>query len=305
MLQARRALWLALLLNAALLGGEIVGGLAFKSLALLADAAHQGSDVVALGVAIVAQMLVTRPGSARHTYGLRRAEALGAQANGVLLVAAAIWIVVEAVGRFGSPEAVDGAGVIAVASAALVINVGSALLVAGVRSRDLNLRGVFLHMSADAAGSIGALVAGAAVLAFDETAVDPAASILIGVLVVVSAWGLLRDTVNVLLEAAPRDLDLAEIEVALIAAPHVEAVHHLHVWELGSDARALSVHVVLDNEPSLHDAQSEGAVLKALLASRFGIEHATVELECHDCQSAAGARHDGVAPSGDGTPRSR
>jgi cobalt-zinc-cadmium efflux system protein len=302
-MQARRALWLALVLNAALLGGEIAGGLAFKSLALLADAVHQGSDVVALGVALVAQTLVTRPGSARHTYGLRRAEALGAQANGVLLVAAAIWIVVESVGRFGSPEAVNGTGVIAVAIAALMVNVGSALLVARVPGRDLNLRGVFLHMSADAAGSIGALAAGIAVLAFNETAVDPAASILIGVLVVVSAWGLLRDTVNVLLEGAPRDVDLGEIEAALVAEPHVEAVHHLHVWELGSDARALSVHVVLDNEPSLHDAQAEGGALKALLAARVGIEHATVELECHDCQSAEGARHDAAAPSGDGTPR--
>ena len=151
-------------------------------------------------------------------------------------------------------------------------------------------------MATDAAASLGAMGAGAAVLAFDTTWADPAASIVIGCLIVTSAWSFLRDTTNVLLEGAPRGVDPAEVEAALAAAPHVEAVHHLHVWELASDAPALSVHVVLDGEPSLHDAPARGDALKQLLAERFGIEHATLELECHDCQHMVSARaHGGEA----------
>ncbi len=284
--RARRILWITLALNAALLVGEVIAGVAFDSLALLADAAHQGSDVAALGIALVAQALVRRPGSARHTYGLRRAEALGAQANAVLLLAAAVWIFVEAVQRFDQPEPVEGAGVIVVGTIALAINALSAVLLVRVRGNDLNLRGAFLHMTADAAGSLGAIAAGVAVVAFDATWVDPAASILIGVLVVLASWGLIRDTTNVLLEGAPRGLDPAEVEAALGQQPGVSATHHLHLWELGSDLPALSVHVVLDGEPSLHEAQAQGEGLKAMLAERFGIEHATLELECHDCEAA-------------------
>jgi cobalt-zinc-cadmium efflux system protein len=296
---ARRILWLTLGLNAALLVAEVLGGLAFDSLALLADAAHQGSDVAALGVALVAQALVTRPGSARHTYGLRRAEALGAQANAMLLIAASAWIFVEAVQRLDTPPTVDGAGVVTLASVALAVNLLSAGLLARVRGHDLNLHGAFLHMAADAAGSVGAIAAGVAVLAFDATWVDAAASILIGVLVVASAWGLLRDTTNVLLEGAPRGLDLGRVEAALRREPGVTAVHHLHVWELGSDLPALSVHVVLDGEPTLHDAQARGEQLKGMLATTFGIEHATVELECHDCEGALAALHRPGAASGE------
>jgi cobalt-zinc-cadmium efflux system protein len=141
-------------------------------------------------------------------------------------------------------------------------------------------------MTADAAGSAGAILAGVAVLAFGASWADPTASILIGLLVIASAWGLLRDTTNVLLEGAPRGVDMDALEAALVAQPGVTAVHHLHVWELASDLPALSVHVVLDGEPTLHDAQTEGDRLRAMLASEFGIEHATLELECHDCEGA-------------------
>lgn len=276
----------ALVLNAALLVVELIAGLTFGSLALVADAVHQGSDVAALGIALGAQILVTRPGSSRHTYGLRRAEALGAQANAALLVVAAVWVFIEAAQRFGTPETIDGGGVVIVATGALAINLFSAVLLSRLHQHDLNVRGAFLHMTADAAGSAGAILAGVAVLAFGASWADPTASIVIGLLVIASAWGLLRDTTNVLLEGAPRGVDMDALEAALVAQPGVTAVHHLHVWELASDLPALSVHVVLDGEPTLHDAQTEGDRLRAMLASRFGIEHATLELECHDCEGA-------------------
>jgi cobalt-zinc-cadmium efflux system protein len=289
--RGRTALWWALALNGVLLAAELVGGFLFDSLALLADAAHAVTDVVALAIALTAQSLVRRAGSARHTYGLRRAEALGAQASSLLLLGAAVWVFVEAGRRLATPEPVDGGGVVAVAGVALAVNLISAGLLARVRGRDLNLRGAFLHMTADAAASLGAVAAGVAVLAFDAPRADSIASILVGVLVVVSAWRLLRDTTNVLLEGAPRGVDVGAIETALADEPGVSEVHHLHVWELASDMPALSVHVVLEGEPTLHDAQAAGDGLKAMLADRFGIEHATLELECHDCATPSGVAH--------------
>jgi cobalt-zinc-cadmium efflux system protein len=283
--RARRALWIALGANAGLLAAELLGGFAFASLALLADAAHLATDVVGLAVALVAQTLVTRPASDRRTFGLRRAEALGAQANAFLVLGAAVWIAVEAVGRLGTGHEVDGAGVVAVAAVALALNGVSAAVLAGVAGRRLNLRAALVHLLADVGSSLAVLVAGIGVLAFAADWLDPVASLAIAALVVWSIWGLLRDTTNVLLEAAPRDLVVRDVEHALSAAPGVEAVHHLHVWEVASDLPALSAHVVLNGAPTLHDAQARGDELKTMLADRFGIAHATLELECHECDT--------------------
>ena len=281
----RRALWVALGANTALLAAEVVGGLAFASLALLADAAHLATDVVGLAVALVAQTLMTRPVSGRRTFGLRRAEALGAQANAVLVLAAAAWIVVEALGRLGHDHRVDGGGLLAIATVGLVVNGASAAYLARAGTRQLNLRAAFVHLVADVAASVAVMVAAVGIVVFGADWLDPVASLVIGVLVAVSCWGLLRDTTNVLLEAAPRDVDVADVERALFAAPGVEAVHHLHVWEVASDLPALSAHVVLNGTPSLHDAQVRGGQLKTMLADRFGIAHATLELECHECDT--------------------
>jgi cobalt-zinc-cadmium efflux system protein len=296
----RRALWIALLANAGFLVVEVVAGFVFDSLALLADAAHMGSDVVALGIALVAAALVTRPSSARHSYGWRRAEALGAQANAVILFAVAVWILVEAGQRLDEPASVDGTGLLVVATLGLLVNVGCAILLARaqsgvVRGKDLNLHGAFLHLVADAAGSAAAMVAGVAVLAFGADWVDPAVSILVGLLVIVSAWRLLRQTTHVLLEGAPPGIDPEAVEAALVGGPGVESVHHLHLWELASDTPALSAHVVLTGDPSLHEAQARGEVLKARLAQRFSIVHATLELECHGCEQP---EHDGADSAG-------
>jgi cobalt-zinc-cadmium efflux system protein len=283
--RARRALWIALGANAGLLAAELLGGFAFASLALLADAAHLATDVVGLAVALVAQTLVTRPASDRRTFGLRRAEALGAQANALLVLGAAVWIAEEAVGRLGTGHEVDGAGVVAVAAVALALNGVSAAVLAGVAGRRLNLRAALVHLLADVGSSFAVLIAGVGVLAFAADWLDPVASLAIAALVVWSIWGLLRDTTNVLLEAAPRDLVVGDVEHALAAAPGVEAVHHLHVWEVASDLPALSAHVVLSGAPTLHDAQARGDELKTMLADRIGIAHATLELECHECDA--------------------
>jgi cobalt-zinc-cadmium efflux system protein len=279
----RRALWIALAANAAFLGAELAGGLAFRSLALLADAAHMLSDVAGLVIALVAQRLLDRPATARHTFGMQRAEVLGAQANGLTLLAVSGWIVFEAVGRIGTPADVVGPGVLVVATLGLGVNVASAVVLGRAQGASLNMRGAFVHMAADAAGSLAAIAAGVAIVVWSAGWVDPAASIVIAALVLWSAWGLLRDTSNVLLEGVPRGMDPSAITAAILAEHDVSAVHHLHLWNLASDVPALSAHVVLEGERSLHDAQTTGERLKVMLETNHGIAHATLELECHPC----------------------
>ena len=282
----RRVLWWVLAANGGFMVIEIVAGLAFGSLALLADATHMGSDVIGLAVSLVAQSLMTRPSSDSHSYGWQRAEVLGAQANAFLLVATTGWIVYEAVGRLGASDVhIDGAGLLAVATTGLAVNLGSAVALARTQGASLNMRGAYVHMALDAAGSAAAMVAGVAVVLFGADWVDPAVSMLIAALVLWSAWGLFRDTTRVLLEATPKGLDPEAVNAAIASAPGVRAVHHLHLWSLASDVPALSVHVVVDAEPSLHEAQRQGDAVRTMLAERFGISHATVELECHPCES--------------------
>lgn len=280
----RRALWIALGLNAGYMAVEVVGGLAFNSLALLADAAHMLSDVVGLAIALYAQRLMLRPASARHTYGFQRSEVLGALANGATLIAVVGWIGYEGIKRLMEPQPVRGGGLLLVAVVGLVINLVSAVVIARARGRSLNMRGVFIHMASDAAGSVAVIVAAVSVLLWQATWVDPLASFAIALLILWATWGLLRDTVQVLMEGAPRGTEVQDVESALSTQNGVSSVHHLHLWNLASDVPALSAHVVLGEGTSLHEAQVQGDRLKTMLHERFGIEHATLELECHTCE---------------------
>jgi cobalt-zinc-cadmium efflux system protein len=284
----RRALLIALAANSGFLVAEVVGGFVFNSLALLADAAHMLSDVAALTIALVAQRLTDRPATAKHTYGLQRAEVLGAQANAVLLLAATGWIVYEAIGRLSAPADVAGGGLLVVAAGGLVVNVASALVLARVAGASINLRAALLHMTLDAAGSLGAIAAGIAIIVANVTWVDPAASMAIAALVLWSAWKLLGEATHVLMEGTPRGLDAREVERFIAADSSVEDVHHVHVWNIASDMPALSAHVVIAGEITLHEAQIEGARLRTKVLERFGIEHTTFELECHACEEPSG-----------------
>ena len=280
---------LALAANAILLVAEIAAGLAFRSLALLADAVHLLTDVTGLALASLAVVLMARPATNRHTYGMLRVEVLAAQANALILQGVAAWVLVEAIRRLAHPANVSGSGVLVVASLGLVVNLGSAWLLHRVgTTKSLNVRGAFLHLAADALGSLGAMVAGAVILIWDNHRADPIVSILISGLVVWAGLRLLLDTLNILMEGAPSDMDASDVERALTSQPNVRDVHHLHVWDLASDTPALSAHVVLTGEPSMHDAQLEGERIKTMLLERFGIEHATLELECH----APGSAHE-------------
>jgi cobalt-zinc-cadmium efflux system protein len=208
---------------------------------------------------------------------------LAAQANGLLLLVGAVFIVIEAIRRLGSPQDMDAGAVLVIGVGGLLVNVGSAAVLARSSHGNLNIRAAFWHLVMDALGSVAVVIAAIGALAWGADRLDSIASLFIAVLIVFAAWRLLRDTTRVLLDAVPRELDVTTVSAALGAAEGVEAVHHLHVWTMGSERPALSAHVVLGGPLSLHDAQERAVELKAMLAERFGIQHATLEVECHAC----------------------
>jgi len=278
-----RILRLALTANAVLLVIQIGGAMAFSSLALLADAGHQGSDVVALLIAVVAQALAGRAPSDNYTFGLRRAEVIGALLNAAMLLAVAAWVVVEASRRIGDPPDVSGWGVLVLGAAGLLVNGGCALLLHRSADRSLNVRGATLHLMGDAAGSVGVVVAGVAVVLWSADWVDSAVSYLIAGLLLWTGAGLVRRTTRVLLEGTPPGIDVHELSTLITAHEHVNGVHHLHVWSVDSLTVALSAHVEVAAD-SLHDAQIVATELERQLALS-GVDHATLALECHPCDT--------------------
>jgi len=278
-----RILRVALAANGVLLVVQVIGAVAFSSLALLADAGHQGSDVAALLIAVVAQAVATRPSSDNYTFGLRRAEVMGALLNAVMLLAVAVWVIVEASRRIGDPPDVSGWGVLVLGTAGLLVNGGCAWLLHRSADRSLNVRGAALHLTGDAAGSLGVVVAGLAVVLWSANWVDSAVSYLIAGLLLWTGTSLVRRTTRVLLEGAPPGMDVNELSALITADERVNGVHHLHVWSVDSTTVALSAHVEVAAD-SLHDAQLVATDLERQLALR-GVDHATLALECHPCDS--------------------
>jgi cobalt-zinc-cadmium efflux system protein len=278
-----RILRVALAANGVLLVVQVVGAVAFSSLALLADAGHQGSDVAALLIAVMAQAIAGRAPSDNYTFGLRRAEVMGALLNAVMLLAVAVWVVVEASRRIGDPPDVSGWGVLLLGMAGLLVNGGCAWLLHRSADRSLNVRGAALHLTGDAAGSVGVVVAGLAVVLWSADWVDSAVSYLIAGLLLWTGTGLVRRTTRVLLEGTPPGMDVDELSALITADERVNGIHHLHVWSVDSTTVALSAHVEVAAD-SLHDAQLVATHLERQLALR-GVDHATLALECHPCDS--------------------
>jgi cobalt-zinc-cadmium efflux system protein len=271
----QRLAWM-LVLSAGYMVAEVIGGWWTGSLALLADAGHMASDVASLGLATFALWVAQRPADARRTFGHQRAEILAALAQGLGLVAVAVLIVVEAIERLATPPAIAGAGMLAIATGGLVVNAIGLWLLGHGRDHNLSLRGAWLHVASDALGSVGAMSAGAAVWLFGWQLADPIASLVIAVLVISSAWHLMRDAVDVLMETAPRHLDVEQIRAALRRGADVLDVHDLHVWTIGSGEVSLSCHAV-----SRAGAETGAllARLARLLEDEFAIRHATIQVE--------------------------
>ncbi|MBA2742130.1 MAG: cation transporter [Actinobacteria bacterium] len=271
-----RALTAALALTAAYTVVEVVGGLATGSLALLADAVHMLSDNVALALALLALWLARRPATPERTYGYKRAEVLAALANGVALVALAIWIFYEAVRRLDDPPDVRGGWVFAIALVGVGVNVAAGIILQRARSGNLNVEAAFRHVLADLAGSLGVAVAAIVIVLTGWLEADPLVSLGIGVLVLVSSWSILRDSTAILLEAAPRGIDTRALGQALSSHPGVVEVHDLHVWTITSGFPALSAHVLVGRGEDCHGTRR---ALERSLARQFGIEHTTLQVD--------------------------
>jgi cobalt-zinc-cadmium efflux system protein len=272
----RRALTVVLGLTLAFTAVEVVGGLLTGSLALLADAAHMLSDNLALTLALVAVWLAGRPSTPERSFGYQRAEVLAALANGVLLVALAIWIFVEASGRFSDPPEVLAGWVALVAVAGLAVNLVSAAILARAGHESLNVRAALRHVLADVLGSAGVLAASVVILVTGWRYADPLAGSLIAILVLLSSWSVIRESVHILLEGAPRGLDARELGRRLAEAPGVVEVHDLHVWTITSGFPALSAHVLVERGDDCHARRRE---LEELLQREYGIGHTTLQVD--------------------------
>ncbi len=272
----RRALRIALALILGFMVVEVVAGLLAGSLALLADAGHLISDAAALGFAIVAAALAARPARGRWTYGFRRLEILSAELNGLALALVAIWIVYGAVRRLVSPASVHGGVVVAVAVSGIAVNLAATALLARAGRESLNVRGAFLHVATDLVAFVGTAVAGGLVLATGWNRFDPLAGLLVAALMLWAAFGLLRDSMNIFLEASPTNIEPDEVGRAIVAAPEVVEVHDLHVWTLTSGFPLVSAHVLVGAGSDCHATRRS---LEAMLAERFGLEHSTLQVE--------------------------
>ena len=268
-------LWVVLGLTLVTLVAEVVGAWVSGSLALLADAGHLLTDVAAVALTLLTGWLATHPATERRTYGLLRWEILGALINGAALVALSVWIIVEAVERFRTPEPVRGGVLFVVAAAGLLANVVALVLLHRDRDGSLNLRGAYLHVLGDLLGSAGAMVAGLLIYWKGWLIADPVISIVLALLILVGAVRLVRESLEVLLEHVPRHLSLATVEAGMLGVPGVTAVHDLHVWTVTSGMVAMSGHAVV---PALEDHPRVLAALQRAV-NVAGVGHATIQLE--------------------------
>jgi len=276
------ALKVALALTCVILAVELAGGLLSHSLALLADAGHVLTDVFALGLAWFAVSASRRPADKRRSYGYHRVSILAALVNSLTLIVIVAAIAYEAVRRLGHPEPVQGGLVIVTALVAITIN---AFVVLALRRdmRSLNMRAALLHVTGDLGAAAGVVVAGAVILLTGWLYIDPLLSLGIAVLIAFGAWRIVRETVNLLMEGTPREIDLEAVTEEIAGTELVTSVHDLHVWALSSDEMALSCHVVVGDCP-LGDAEHVVRDLEQRLCDRFAIGHTTIQVEsCHPC----------------------
>ena len=282
-----RAFLIGIVLNGGFVVVEAVYGFAANSMALLADAGHNLGDVLGLVVAFIGARLVRRRASARFTYGLKKSSILAALVNALLLLVAVGGIGTEAIHRLVQPQAVDGATVMAVAAIGILVNSATALMFARGRKGDLNVRGAYLHMVADAAVSAGVVAAGALTVWTGERWIDPAASLAVGAIILWGTWGLLAEATAMTLAGTPRGIDPAEVGAALEQLPGVAGTHHLHIWPLSTTETAMTVHLMVGDSV---DRDRILAIANAAIHARFGIDHMTIQVErapgggdCGDC----------------------
>jgi cobalt-zinc-cadmium efflux system protein len=269
------ALAMTLLLVGAYTVVEFVGGLLTDSLALLADAGHMLADVTAIALALFAGWLARKPATLQRSFGYRRAEILAALANGVALVAISIWIFLEAAKRLSNPPHVLGGWMLAIAAVGLGVNLAAAWILRD-HGGNLNLQAAFRHVIADTLGSVGTVAAAIVILTTGWRYADPLVGAAIGLLILLSSWTILRDSIRILLEVTPAGIDASEVGRRMAAAEGVVEVHDLHIWTITSGFAALSAHVLVRGGDDCHARRRE---LESMLAREFGLEHTTLQVD--------------------------
>ena len=277
-----RRVVIALVLTGTFMVVEVIGGILSGSLALLADAGHMLSDTIALGLAAVAFSVSKRPGDKKLTYGYQRFQILAAFVNGLSLLAIVGWILFEAVQRFITPSDVMGETMLVVASAGLVVNIIAFAVLHSGDKENLNIRGAALHVAGDLLGSVAAIIAAIVIIYSGWMAIDPILSIAVAMLILRSAWSLVRRSAHVLLEGAPEWLDVPAMQERIIAQmPQVAGVHHVHVWGLTPQDLMMTMHVRLSGE--LDNPTSIIRQIKKIMLDDYGVGHSTIEIETDDC----------------------
>lgn len=270
---------LSLVLTLGLVAVEALAGLSANSLALLTDAAHNLTDVIALGLSWYAVRLAMVPSNPQKTYGYHRAGILAALVNSTALVLISVGVFYEAYRRFLSPPEIRAGILVGVGLVAVLINLLTALLVRRGSESDLNLRSAFLHLAGDVVSTGGAVMAGVLIYFTRAAWLDPLASVLIGMLIIYNAWGILRETVEILLESAPRDVDMQAMVGDIMQITGVLGVHDLHVWSLNRNLRTMSAHIVTEDVPISAGVRIQSE-LNSLVGRRYHVAHATLQLEC-------------------------
>lgn len=281
----QRRLLVALSITALMTIVELAGGLISNSLALIGDAGHMFTDTLALGLSLFALNLAKRPASQTKTYGYYRAEILAVLVNGTILILVSGYIFYEAYHRFVAPPEVRGGLMLIVAAIGLAANVVGISVLRSAGSRNLNVKGAFLHMWSDTLSSLGVIAAGAIILLTGRTIADPIISIIIGLLILRGAGGLVWESVNVLLEAVPKHLDVSRINDAVRRIKGVRDIHDVHLWAITSGMYAMSCHLLIEDQMVSNCTQIVDEVNR-MLSQEFGISHSTVQLECEECENS-------------------
>jgi cobalt-zinc-cadmium efflux system protein len=281
----QRRLLVALSITGLMTIVELAGGLISNSLALIGDAGHMFTDTLALGLSLFALNLAKRPASQTKTYGYYRAEILAALTNGTILVLVSGYIFYEAYHRFVEPPEVRGGLMLIVAVIGLLANVVGISILRSAGRRNLNVKGAFLHMWSDTLSSLGVIAAGSIILLTGRTIADPIISIIIGLLILRGAGGLVWESINILLEAVPKHLDMSRINDAVRKIKGVRDIHDVHLWAITSGMYAMSCHLLIEDQMVSNCTQIVEEVNKTL-SQEFGISHSTVQLECEECENS-------------------
>lgn len=276
----KKALTISLILIASFMIVEIIGGVLTNSLALLSDAGHMLSDAISLAVALAAFKMGEKAADSARTFGYRRFEILAAVFNGVTLIVIAVFIVVEAAGRFVNPPEVATTGMLIIAALGLIINIIVAkILMSGDTHDNLNMKGALLHVFGDLLGSVAAIVAALSIMFFGWGFMDPLASVIVAILIAVSAFRILRQSLNVLMEGVPENIDVDTVINTINNIEGIEDAHHLHVWSISSGMNAMSIHVVVNGTLNVHETQKIIHRIDEKMKHE-NIEHVTVQVEC-------------------------